>query len=356
MRLIFSFLPVLFLALSLSGCSSFSAAMKASPSLANATGFAEIPISDLEKRYTNEESEFINVNGYRIHYRDIGSGDTIILLHGIFSSLQTWDTWVDELSKRYRVIALDMPGYGLTGAPENPDDFEEANLVNTFAMFVNRLDLDNFTLVGNSLGGFVAASYASQHGSQVDNLILVDPFGYPQDTPWLLSLGTFYPVQLLGHVVQPPLVVTLMLRYYVYGDPDRMQDKDIYRYVRMAQRPGAKGIYLKTLNMVERRSETEDPLPFNRITAPTLLMWGEDDDMVPVDLANKWLSGIAGAQIVTYEGVGHIPMEEFPQQTVADAERFLNEGSGSFSNTLEAATGSGESGESDENDESNESD
>jgi pimeloyl-ACP methyl ester carboxylesterase len=337
MRLIRPLLATLLLALTLSGCSSFSAAMKASPSLANATGFASIPLSDLEDRYANEESEFMEVNGYRIHYRDIGEGETIILLHGIFSSLQTWDSWVDELSRTHRVIALDMPGFGLTGAPENPDNFDEASIVNTFAKFVERLDLDTFTLAGNSLGGFVAASYASQYGDRVDNLILVDPFGYPQDTPWPLSLGTSFPIQLMGKVVQPPLVATLGLRY-AYGDPDRMQDKDVYRYVRMAQRPGAKGVYLKTLNLVEQRTENETPLPFYRINAPTLLMWGEDDLLVPMAMAKPWLTDIPRARIVTYEGVGHIPMEEFPEKTVADAQRFLTEGLAPFSKTLEAAS------------------
>lgn len=342
MRLTVRFLfLILLLACGLSGCSSIGSAMKASPSLANATGFADIPMPYLEERYENDQSRFMDVNGYHIHYRDQGQGDTIILLHGIFSALQTWDSWVDELSRTHRVITLDMPGYGMTGAPENPDDFDEANIVNTFAKFVERLDLDTFTLAGNSLGGFVAASYAAQYANRVDRLILLDPFGYPQDTPWLLDLGTSFPIQFLGQYVQPPVIITMTLRW-AYGDPRRMKEKDVRRYVQMSQRPGARPIYMKTLEMVEERAENDAPLPFYRITAPTLLMWGEDDDWVPLELAQRWLDDLPNARLVTYPGVGHIPMEEVPEDTLKDAERFLSQGLDPFPKTLAGARHSSE--------------
>ncbi|WP_203141071.1 alpha/beta fold hydrolase [Marinobacter mangrovi] len=342
MRLTVRFLfLILLLAFGLSGCSSIGSAMKASPSLANATGFADIPMPYLEERYENDQSRFMDVNGYHIHYRDQGQGDTIILLHGIFSALQTWDGWVDELSRTHRVITLDMPGYGMTGAPENPDDFDEANIVNTFAKFVERLDLDTFTLAGNSLGGFVAASYAAQYANRVDRLILLDPFGYPQDTPWLLDLGTSFPIQFLGQYVQPPVIITMTLRW-AYGDPRRMKEKDVRRYVQMSQRPGARPIYMKTLEMVEERAENDAPLPFYRITAPTLLMWGEDDDWVPLELAQRWLDDLPNARLVTYPGVGHIPMEEVPEDTLKDAERFLSQGLDPFPKTLAGARHSSE--------------
>lgn len=316
----------------LQGCSSIGAAMKGSPTLANAMGVVSIPMEDLEERYVNEESKFIQVNGYNIHYRDVGEGRPIILLHGIFSALQTWDGWTQELRKTHRVIVLDMPGYGLTGAPENPDDFSEQNIINTFAKFVDELKLERVSLAGNSLGGFVAAQYAAQNPGRVDKLILLDPFGYPQDTPWILGLGTFAPVAFLGNYIQPPLLVTLNLRW-VYGDPRRLRDEDQFRYVHMNQRPGAKPIYVKTLKIIEARSKNTDPLPFHRIAAPTLLMWGEEDWWVPPGIARKWLADIPNAKLVTYPGVGHIPMEEIPADTLRDALRFLQEGLKPFAST-----------------------
>ncbi|PAV24901.1 alpha/beta hydrolase [Tamilnaduibacter salinus] len=326
-------LLLLLVTLILNGCASMGQAMKASPSLANLGGIVTISDRWLEERYVNDESQFMRVNGYRIHYRDIGQGEPIILMHGIFSSLQTWDSWVRELSRTHRVIALDMPGYGMTGAPENPDNFDEDNIVNTVAKFVERLDLDGITLVGNSLGGFVASQYAAQYRDRVDRLALIDPFGYPQQTPFLLDLGTWFPIQFMGQWVQPPFFVTFALST-AYGDADRISDRDAYRYVHMSQREGAKPIYMETLKMVEARAENNDPLPFYRIKAPTLLMWGEDDEWVPISLAERWLADITRSALVTYPGVGHIPMEESPEATLEDFRRFLRSGLSPFSESV----------------------
>ena len=306
----------------LSGCSSMGAALEASPSLANAMGVADIPMSDLKKWYVSDNDHFIKVNGYNIHYRDVGQGPPVVLLHGIFSSLQTWDGWIGDLSKTHRVIALDMPGYGLTGAPKDIDDFSEQNIVNTFAKFVDRLQLEHFSLVGNSLGGYVAATYAADYPERVDRLILLDPFGYPQSLPWIMSLATFPPVEFLGEYCLPPVIVTLNVRW-VYGDPRRITDANIYRYVRMSQREGARKIYVRTLDMIKKQADTEKPLPFYRIKAPTLLMWGGKDDWVPEKISKKWLDDIANSRLIVYPGVGHIPMEEVPETTLRDAEPFL---------------------------------
>ncbi len=309
----------------LSGCSSMGQALEASPSLANALGVADIPMSYLKKHYVTDNDHFMEVNGYNIHYREVGKGPTIVLCHGIFSSLQTWDGWIADLKSNYRVIALDMPGYGLTGGPKDIDNFSEQNMVNTFARFVDQLGLKHFDLVGNSMGGYVAATYAANYPDRVDRLILLDPFGYPQSTPWLLSLATFPPVEFMGRYILPPVIITMNLRW-TYGDPRRITDQNAYRYVRMSQREGAKAIYVKTLEIVKKQAHTEKPLPFYRIKAPTLLMWGAKDPWVPRKIAQKWLNDVPESKLIVYPGVGHIPMEEIPQTTVTDAEAFLSGG------------------------------
>lgn len=309
----------------LSGCSSMGQALEASPNLQSAMGIGTIPMPYLKKHYDGPNDHFIAVNGYNIHYRDVGKGPTIVLCHGIFSALQTWDGWISQLKSNYRVIALDMPGYGLTGGPKNIDDFTEQNMVNTFAKFVDQLGLKHFDLVGNSMGGYVAATYAATYPDRVNRLILLDPFGYPQPTPWLLSLATFPPIEFLGHYIVPPVIITANLRW-TYGDPRRITDKNAYRYVRMSQRAGARAVYIKTLNIVKKQAHTEKPLPFYRIKAPTLLMWGGKDPWVPPKIAQKWLNDVPDSKLIVYPGVGHIPMEEIPDTTVTDAEAFLDGG------------------------------
>ena len=319
----------------LSGCSSMGSALEASPSLANAAGVADIPMPYLEDHYVKEDDKFMRVNGYNIHYRDMGQGPPIVLCHGLFSALQTWDTWTAELSKTHRVIALDMPGFGMTGAPENMDDYSLQNAVNTFAKFVDQLQLEHFSLAGNSVGGYVAAEYAANYPDRVDRLLLLDPFGYPQDLPWLMNLTSLAPMRFIGRYFLPPVVITMNLRT-AYGDPRRIKDEDAYRYVRMSQRPGAREIYMKTLGMMQDQVDEQRPLPFYQIKAPTLIMWGGEDHWIPKDVAQKWLNDIPDARLIVYPGVGHVPMEETPKTTLRDAEPFFSGGFAALDKTKQA--------------------
>jgi pimeloyl-ACP methyl ester carboxylesterase len=320
-------LLALLLLVTVSGCSAIGASMKAAPTLSHWGGLISMDMDNLKSQYTNEYSKFVKVNGYNIHYQDRGRGNTIILMHGIFSSLQTWDGWAEELSKTHRVIALDMPGFGLTGGPPELDDFDEEHALDAFGGFVNKLDLDTVSLAGNSLGGYIAARYAARNPGRVEKLILLDPFGYPQDTPWILSVGTFPPVAFIGNYIQPAWAVALNVAW-VYGDSDRVDEEDYIRYVQMNLRPGAKPLYVKTLKMIEARAENFDPPPFGRITADTLLMWGGEDDWVPLKLADKWMADIPKTKLIVYPTAGHIPMEELPEETVKDAALFLQKVAG----------------------------
>ncbi|WP_026180169.1 alpha/beta fold hydrolase [Hahella ganghwensis] len=304
------------------GCSSMKPAMKASPTLANALGMADIPLKDLKKKYTDQNSRFIEVNDLEIHYRDVGEGPVIVLMHGIMSSLQTWDGWSEELSKNFRVISLDMPGFGLTGGPEDIDDFNEDYIFNTFAKFIDNIELERFSMAGNSFGGYIAARYAVQYPERVEKLILLDPSGYPQERPWIFKLATAPVISTLSKMVQPPFLITKNVMD-IYGDRSRLSQDNLYRYVHMAQRAGAKSIYVKTMEMQSEASTTERPLPFASIDAPTLLMWGEDDRWIPIELAERWKADVRNLEFISYPGVGHMPMEEIPYQTVQDAIVFL---------------------------------
>lgn len=329
-------------ALSLGGCSAFTQTMKASPTLLNAVGMIDMPMEDLKKRYTNQHSKWIEVGGLNIHYRDQGEGHPIVLIHGIMSSLHTWDGWVKELEKQYRVITLDVPGFGLTGAPPATEyEFSEETLMKIFAQFIDALELKRFSIAGNSLGGFMAATYAAHYPHRVERLILLDPIAYPQKTPWIFNVATLPGISTLGRLVTPPLLVTLNVRD-VYGDPSRMTNEHLHRYIHMAQRPGAKSVYMDTMILLKNRSATGADIPFGNIQAPTLLMWGEQDRWVPVELTERWKQDVPNIKVIIYPGVGHVPMEEIPEQTVQDALAFLGDlGRSSVPTTKPSSSSSG---------------
>ncbi len=313
------------LGVSMLGCSSMQQGVEASPTVGNVWGLSEMPLEDLNALYTNEESEWMEIEGLRIHYRDEGNpnGQPIVLVHGILSSLHTWDDWNQELRKDYRVISMDLPGFGLTGGPEDTDKYTEAFLHSSFQTFLDNLKLDDFILVGNSLGGYLSANYAAANPDKVEKLILIDPAGAPQDLPFILNLASLPGINSLAANVFPPFVVAMGVKD-VYGDPERISKAHMDRYIHLALRPGAKRAYAKTIEILDEKNDKQEPLNFTSVTTPTLLLWGEKDIWVPVTLSSQWLETLPNAQLITYPSAGHVPMEEIPDKTLADALSFIN--------------------------------
>src|SRR5262245_38711631 len=143
----------------------------------------DIPYETLAARYETSASRYVDLpNGVRMHYRDEGQGPTLLLIHGFSASLQTWEPWVERLAtgdariNDYRVISIDLPGHGLTSAPEGYEASIDA-FRDVVAEFVQSQNLQSFALAGSSMGGNVAWEYALAHPDQVEALILVDASG-----------------------------------------------------------------------------------------------------------------------------------------------------------------------------------
>jgi pimeloyl-ACP methyl ester carboxylesterase len=141
----------------------------------------DIPRSVLEKKYATGASQFITLpDGARAHFRDQGPPDApaLLLIHGSNASLFTWEPWVSRLEKNFRIVTVDMPGHGLTGAVPN-GDYSQEGMVTFTDEFATKLGLRRFALGGNSMGGAIAARYAEEHPGRVTHLILVDAAGMP---------------------------------------------------------------------------------------------------------------------------------------------------------------------------------
>jgi len=145
--------------------------------------------AEVEARYATPPSQFVTVDGLRVHYRDRGAGPAIVLLHGSHSSLFTWEGWAAALSPEHRVISLDLPGHGLTG-PDPQGRYSIAEMADFLDRFLAAIKVERFSLAGNSMGGGVAWHYALAHPDRVDRLILVDAYAYPQPLPGMLRLFT----------------------------------------------------------------------------------------------------------------------------------------------------------------------
>jgi pimeloyl-ACP methyl ester carboxylesterase len=290
------------------------------------TGWRTIPLDELRAKYESPESRYIEVDGTRIHYRVEGEGPALLLLHGVLAQLQTWDGWVERLREHYRLVRLDVPGFGLTG-PMASGDYTPEYAVEFFEKIRRALGYERFHLAGSSLGGFLSWYYAAKYPQHVDKLILIDPLSYPQRMPWLMRFSILPGIRHIARYCVPRSFIELGVRQ-VYGDSSKVTPTIIDRYHELLLREGNRGAMLEYFRSAGRYfahgSERGlwDSMP--DVRADTLVMWGAADAWLPVSHVERFRRDLPAAKIKVYPGVGHIPMEEIPEQTAQDAREFLS--------------------------------
>lgn len=280
------------------------------------------PRAVLEARYTNAPTDFIEVAGLRLHVRDSGPKDApaVLLLHGFGSSLHTWEPWAQALSADRRVIRFDLPGSGLTGA-DPTGDYSDARSVQVIVALMDTLGLQRASVVGHSMGGRMAWRFAADHPGRVDRLVLVAPDGFASPGfEYGKAPDVGVTVRMMQYVL-PRSVLTMSLKP-AYADPATMTDELATRYHDMMLAPGVRGAMIRRMEQMA----LTDPVPMLRtISAPTLLVWGGKDAMIPIANADDYLKALPHARLVTLPGVGHLPHEEATAAALAVVRDFLHE-------------------------------
>jgi pimeloyl-ACP methyl ester carboxylesterase len=289
----------------------------------------DIPRSVLEAKYNAGPAEFVTLpDGARAHFRERGPADgpVLLLLHGSNSSFLTWEPWSKALSDHFHVIALDLPGHGLTGAVPN-HDYSQAGMSNFVEEFAKARHLQTFALAGNSMGGGVAAQYAEVHPERVSRLILVDAGGMPTKmgdkiplafklagSPWFKPVMLHVtPRSLVTEGLNDAIVRKAVINDYMidwYWDFARMEGTREATAERFSDR-GGNWFFVKD--------------HIGQIKAPTLILWGEEDHLIPVAAAHEFNAAIPGSKLIVYPATGHIPMEEMADQSAADVRAFLSQ-------------------------------
>jgi len=282
--------------------------------------------SELEAQYAAAPSRFVQVAGLRLHVRDSGPADkpdapVLVLLHGFASSLHTWEDWAQTLQADHRVIRLDLPGAGLTGpdtanVSDTPSD--ERNMAVLMAL-LDELGVARATLVGHSAGGRLAWRFAAQWPERVNRLVLAAPAGFADNAGDKPAAGSHHPVvNLLRYVLPKPLLRQALAS--VYANPAMLTEETVTRYHDMLLAPGVRaGLLARKPAAVQA-----DPAPFlARITVPTLVLWGQEDKVIPPAHAQRFAAALPQAQVILLPDVGHVPHEEAPQATLQVLRQFL---------------------------------
>lgn len=273
----------------------------------------------LERKYTNHASRFISIDGNRVHYRDEGVGDVIVLIHGTASSLHTWDHWAKVLKQHYRVIRMDLPGFGLTG-PDPSERYEVSDDVVFLRGFLDQLGISKAHIVGSSLGGRIGWQFALDHSHRVQTLTLMNALGYPQESwPPPIEMAQWSVMDELVKRFSPRFMYEIGLKD-VYHDASLVNEQLVDRYYEISRYPGNLAAFPPR---VQARLD-QDSNHIKNIRVPTLIMWGQEDRYFPVESAHRFKQDIAHASMRIYPDVGHLPMEELPQLSVKDFVRFIS--------------------------------
>jgi pimeloyl-ACP methyl ester carboxylesterase len=392
----------------------------------------DIPLERLIPDYTDHTSRFLDIDGMQVHIRDEGEGPALLLVHGTFASLHTWDGWTQAFADSFRVVRLDLPGFGLTG-PHPYNDYSTRATMYLVESIRRELGIESWSVAGNSLGGRVALDYARHFPEHTDRVILLNAAaGYVPppaseetndaadaadttdhesgaenttvaspttglsapseagDTGIAATIGqndtqTNIPatqgpspgneaapetnsspqsgsssgafernnpdapaasssaepaqrpmaLRLLGNprarnilaVATPKAVISRSLSE-VYAEEERISEETVQRYYDMLRREGNRQSFL-TRNEGSRRDastlpELPEPRRLTELNLPVLIMWGEQDTWIRVSLGRRLHQAMPGSHLIVYEDAGHVPMEELPVRSAADARRFLS--------------------------------
>lgn len=284
----------------------------------------DLPVDALKPRWAPPPSQFVGLDGMEIHLRDEGWREDpapILLLHGTSSSLFTWDGWVAQLASEHRVLRIDLPGFGLTG-PFPDDDYHMAHYVAFLGDLLDRLHLEQVILAGNSFGGDLAWHLALAQPGRVRALILVDASGYKtlaRSVPIGFRLARLPYVNRLMQVTLPRSMIESSLKN-VYADPNRVTPALVDQYVALTRRAGNRRALVQRFGQID---PGEDQALIPALSVPTLILWGEEDHLIPPENAEHFQRDIRDSQLRLLTHLGHVPQEEDPVLSSAPVKEFL---------------------------------
>ncbi len=290
--------------------------------------------AQMRAKYGGAPSQFVEIgDGVTVHLRDEGprGAPAIVLLHGSNADLHTWDPWVDDLRADTRVIRFDQVGHGLTGS-DPAGDYSRDNYVEDIREVADALGLDRFILGGNSMGGKHALAFAAKYPDRVAGLVLVDAGGMPMPEQAEqeedagggggnigFAIAQTPGINRIVEQITPRSLIQRALEQSV-SVQSVVTDKAVDRYWELLRYPGNRAATMA------RFAAPYDPLTREEIAAidaPTLILWGEEDALIPVS-AGRWLDTVMpNSAITVYPKIGHLPHEEAPKATLETLRMWL---------------------------------
>jgi pimeloyl-ACP methyl ester carboxylesterase len=266
------------------------------------------------------------VSGTTITWGEMGKGTPLVLIHGLQDSHRTWRRAAPFLAKHFRVLMIDLPGYGYSGRPDAPYTLTwHAQMV---ASWMDAIGVEKAHIVGHSFGGGVAQWMVLEQRRKIDRLALVSAGGLGRQVAMGMRFASF-PV--LGRKITPvvmrygfPAVLRLSPRIFGHMEPEEQE-----RFIRMIRIPGSDRAFQRTLEgvinffgqymqTIQRAGEVPE-MP------PVALFWGTKDPIIPIRHGRDTLENSKGITLTTYKGCGHYPHLDMPERFSRDLVEFLHD-------------------------------
>jgi pimeloyl-ACP methyl ester carboxylesterase len=274
------------------------------------------------------ELTYLELHGDRIAYRDAGEGHALLLIHGMAGSSATWRAIIPALSTKYRVIAPDLLGHGMSAKPRG--DYS----LGAFAVFLrdllDELGVDRATVIGQSLGGGIAMQFTHQHRDYCERLALIGSGGLGPDLSPVLRFLSAPGAELVLPIVAPQPVLKLGNKLASWLNSAGVQSPragEMWQAYSSLSDARTRQAFLRTLrSVVDYRGQAVSALNKLHVAAglPTLLIWGDHDRIIPVAHAYAAHDAVEGSRLEVLEGIGHFPHVEAPGAVADILEDFIS--------------------------------
>ncbi len=285
---------------------------------------ADISFEALRGSVPNSDySHFAEIDGVRLHYQDKGTGTPLVLLHGFTSSTYSWKDVFEPLAKNFRVIAIDLKGFGFSEKPDG--DYTRRAQAVLVSHLLDHLSIEKTWMCGNSMGGEVALNVALQNPQRVAGLILIDSAGVNVN-----GGGSLTPRYLLIPVVGRILTTLSLttdklvregLEKSFYDDTKITNERVAYYHRPLQTRSGQ----LAALRARTQAGQFPIEPDLTKVNAPTLIIWGAEDELIPLPAGKKLNSLIKDSKLVIIQKCGHVPQEEMPERVLDEMTKFIEE-------------------------------
>lgn len=284
-----------------------------------------VPVKPLEQLHPDPDNHLLRIDDTNVYVEQSGRGEPVLLIHGFGASTYSWRMVIPELAENYRVVALDLYGFGWTERPDDWNRYTRDGQVELILGVMDALEIDTAHFVGHSYGGSISMALAADHPDRVRSMVLVNSAAvdYPMNRrKWFARVGLFNFAYVRGLALRQGFVERVMGK--AYYDDSLVTDELIEAYLDRLRVEGAAQGFRGLSRPLPESQRPRGNIRYEDLDVPTLLLWGAQDELITIDVGRYHAQFFPDIQFVAIEGAGHAPMEERPAEFVGVVLEFLD--------------------------------